>query len=186
MPAVACPHCSQKLKAPDGSEGKRVRCPACKKPFEVNVRLDDLEVVPDPQARQEAQPPHQDDDDRPSRRDDDDNDRPSKRRRRRDDDDDRPSRRRQDDDDDDRDDYDRDRPSKSRRRRDDDDDRRPSKSGYRCPYCKTTTPPVFRSQVSVVGWIVFVILLVTTCILCFIGLLIKEDVRVCPECNGKV
>src|SRR5947209_15727172 len=33
--AVACPACGKKLKAPDGSAGKRVKCPHCGDPFTV-------------------------------------------------------------------------------------------------------------------------------------------------------
>jgi RNA polymerase subunit RPABC4/transcription elongation factor Spt4 len=58
-------------------------------------------------------------------------------------------------------------------------------AGYRCPRCGTQNMPYITRQVSTAGWITFSVLLVTTFIFFWIGLLIKEDVRVCPVCNYK-
>lgn len=59
--------------------------------------------------------------------------------------------------------------------------------GYRCPRCASQTPPILSKRISAAGWIVFAVLLVMSMgILCWIGLLFKEDVRVCPVCNLKI
>ena len=58
--------------------------------------------------------------------------------------------------------------------------------GYRCPRCQTNAMPIISRQISTAGWITFGVLLVFTLIFFWIGLLIKEDVRVCPVCNLKV
>lgn len=56
-------------------------------------------------------------------------------------------------------------------------------SGFCCPYCQTTRPPVWKTEVSQIGWIVFAILLVTTCVFCFVGLFIRDKYRVCSQCK---
>jgi DNA-directed RNA polymerase subunit RPC12/RpoP len=58
-----------------------------------------------------------------------------------------------------------------------------SSAGFCCPYCQTNRPPVWKSEVSQIGWIVFAILLVTTCFLCFVGFFIRDKYRVCSQCN---
>ncbi len=55
--------------------------------------------------------------------------------------------------------------------------------GYQCPRCGTQALPMVSRRVSTAGWITFAVLLVTTGIFFWIGLLIKEDVRVCPVCS---
>ena len=104
--------------------------------------------------------------------------------RRRDDDDleeERPTRRRRDEDDE----YDR--PNRSLRRRDADEEDRPRRPSFRCPYCKSDEVPVRKSQVSQAGWIVFILMLLFLCLpLCWIGLLIKEEYRVCADCGSKL
>ncbi len=57
---------------------------------------------------------------------------------------------------------------------------------YRCPYCQTTDPPIWKSEVSTVGWIVFAVLLVSTCFLCFIGLFIRDRYRICSRCRVRL
>ena len=57
---------------------------------------------------------------------------------------------------------------------------------YACPYCQTTDPPIWKSEVSTIGWIVFAVLLVTTCFLCFIGLFIRDRYRVCSRCKVRL
>ena len=59
-------------------------------------------------------------------------------------------------------------------------------AGYRCPRCGSQNPPITKRQISSAGWITFAVLLVMTGILFWIGLLIKEDVKVCPVCNYKI
>jgi RNA polymerase subunit RPABC4/transcription elongation factor Spt4 len=58
-------------------------------------------------------------------------------------------------------------------------------TGYRCPRCGSTNFPFVTKQVSTAGWITFAVLLVTTGIFFWIGLLIREDVRVCSNCGLK-
>jgi hypothetical protein len=98
MPIIDCPNCRGKLRFPEDSPPRRVKCPTCGHVFQSHAE-------PGPAVPAAPTPPAprgpRSDDDRPARR------------RYEDDDDDRRSRRRRDDDDDDR---------RSRRRRDRDDD----------------------------------------------------------------
>lgn len=73
-----------------------------------------------------------------------------------------------------------DRPRRSRRRRYEDDEQR---SGFRCPFCKSDYPPRVRSKISTAGWVLFVILLLGCFPICWVGLLITENYRVCDECG---
>ena len=57
-------------------------------------------------------------------------------------------------------------------------------ANYRCPNCGTTTLPITERRISTAGWIVFSLLLVFTFIFFWIGLLMKEDVSVCPVCRA--
>ena len=57
--------------------------------------------------------------------------------------------------------------------------------GYQCPRCASQAMPYVSRRVSTAGWITFAVLLVTTGIFFWIGLLIREDVRTCPVCNFK-
>ena len=57
--------------------------------------------------------------------------------------------------------------------------------GYRCPRCASQLLPKIERKISNAGWIVFSVLMVTFFPLFWIGLLIKEDVKVCPICNLK-
>lgn len=52
-----------------------------------------------------------------------------------------------------------------------------------CPYCQTTKAPRWKSEVSQVGWIVFGVLFMTTCVFCFIGLFIRRSYQVCSHCK---
>ena len=54
--------------------------------------------------------------------------------------------------------------------------------GFRCPYCQSNLPPEV-TNISTGGWITFVLLLFFCFPLCFIGLFIKEDYRVCRSCR---
>ncbi|MCW5958649.1 MAG: LITAF-like zinc ribbon domain-containing protein [Pyrinomonadaceae bacterium] len=58
--------------------------------------------------------------------------------------------------------------------------------GYRCPRCSSQLLPKIERKISNAGWVVFAALLVFVFPLFWIGLLIKEDVRVCPVCNLKI
>lgn len=55
--------------------------------------------------------------------------------------------------------------------------------GYHCPRCGTNALPILSRRVSTAGWITFAVLLVTTGVFFWIGLLIREDVRTCPVCT---
>lgn len=54
---------------------------------------------------------------------------------------------------------------------------------YSCPYCQTKSPPIWKSEVSTIGWIVFAVLLLTTCFGCVVGLFIRDKYRVCSQCK---
>jgi hypothetical protein len=60
-----------------------------------------------------------------------------------------------------------------------------ARSGYKCPRCGSHNPPIIDSRISVAGWVVFAIMIVTgICLpLCWIGLLMKEDYTICPMCR---
>ena len=57
---------------------------------------------------------------------------------------------------------------------------------YRCPNCGTTTLPITERRISTAGWITFSLLLVFTFIFFWIGLLMKENVSVCPVCRARL
>jgi DNA-directed RNA polymerase subunit RPC12/RpoP len=59
-------------------------------------------------------------------------------------------------------------------------------SSYRCPRCGTSFLPVMEKRVSTAGWVVFSALLVFTVIFFWIGLLMKENVAVCPVCKYRL
>jgi hypothetical protein len=62
---------------------------------------------------------------------------------------------------------------------------RPLMNTYHCTRCGSNHPPVMQRQISTAGWIVFAIILVTFFPLFWIGLLIKDNVMICPVCNFK-
>jgi len=57
-------------------------------------------------------------------------------------------------------------------------------ANYRCPNFGTTTLPIIERRISTAGWITFALLLVFTFIFFWIGLLMKQDVSVCPVCRA--
>src|SRR5687768_2905716 len=57
---------------------------------------------------------------------------------------------------------------------------------YRCPTCGTNYLPLVERRVSPAGWITFSLLLVFTLIFFWVGLLMKEDVAICPVCKRRV
>ncbi len=57
---------------------------------------------------------------------------------------------------------------------------------YRCPNCGTQYLPIVERRISTAGWITFSLLLVFTFIFFWIGLLMKENVSICPVCRTKV
>ncbi len=58
--------------------------------------------------------------------------------------------------------------------------------GYRCPHCGSNYPPIAEKRISTEGWIVFAALLVFCLPLFWIGLLMKEDLRICPVCRARL
>ncbi|MGI8640858.1 MAG: LITAF-like zinc ribbon domain-containing protein [Pyrinomonadaceae bacterium] len=58
--------------------------------------------------------------------------------------------------------------------------------GSHCPRCSAQLFPRYERKISTAGWIVFAVLLVVFFPLFWIGLLIKEDIRVCPVCNLRI
>jgi hypothetical protein len=56
-------------------------------------------------------------------------------------------------------------------------------ASFACPYCHTTARPLVRTKVSVEGWMVFAGLLLFFFPLCWLGLRMKENVRLCRECG---
>jgi hypothetical protein len=93
MPIIDCPNCRGKLRFPEDSPPRRVKCPTCG-----HVFLSHAEPVPAAPAPPEPHGPRSDDDDRRSRRryEDDDDERRSPRRRDDEEDDRRSGRRRRD------------------------------------------------------------------------------------------
>jgi ribosomal protein L40E len=57
---------------------------------------------------------------------------------------------------------------------------------FRCPYCQTNAAPVLATRISVGGWIVFAALIVACLPLCFLGLFIKEEYRMCSWCRASL
>ncbi|HQU83859.1 MAG TPA: LITAF-like zinc ribbon domain-containing protein [Pyrinomonadaceae bacterium] len=59
--------------------------------------------------------------------------------------------------------------------------------GYHCPRCGTNYLPRIERRISTAGWIVFALLLIFSMgLFCWIGLLIKEEYRVCPICKLQI
>lgn len=59
-------------------------------------------------------------------------------------------------------------------------------ANYHCPRCGSSYLPVLDRRISTAGWVVFSCLLVFTVIFFWIGLLMKEDVAICPACRARV
>ncbi|MBY0525210.1 MAG: hypothetical protein K2R98_17520 [Gemmataceae bacterium] len=63
----------------------------------------------------------------------------------------------------------------------------PKQVGFHCPYCNTCKPPYTQRKVSTAGWIFFWVLLLFLCLpLCWIGLFMCEDQKVCSSCGIKL
>jgi RNA polymerase subunit RPABC4/transcription elongation factor Spt4 len=58
--------------------------------------------------------------------------------------------------------------------------------GYRCPNCQSAYPPVAEKRISTEGWVVFAALLIFCLPLFWIGLLMKEELRICPMCRARL
>ncbi|HEV2799377.1 MAG TPA: LITAF-like zinc ribbon domain-containing protein [Pyrinomonadaceae bacterium] len=57
---------------------------------------------------------------------------------------------------------------------------------FRCPHCQSTAPPIVAKRIGTAGWVVFFALLIACFPLCFIGLFIKEEYRMCSWCRGAI
>ncbi len=57
---------------------------------------------------------------------------------------------------------------------------------FHCPRCATTLMPRLERKISTGGWITFAALLIFFFPLFWIGLLIRENVRVCSVCNLRI
>ena len=57
---------------------------------------------------------------------------------------------------------------------------------YRCPACMSSYLPRLERKISTGGWITFALLLVFFFPLFWIGLLMKEEIQVCPTCSNRV
>ncbi len=55
-----------------------------------------------------------------------------------------------------------------------------------CPTCRSQFPTIVRRRIAPAGWVTFAVLCVFFLPLCWIGLLVKEDYRVCGRCGGRV
>jgi len=58
--------------------------------------------------------------------------------------------------------------------------------GYRCPRCASQLSPKVVRKISTAGWIVFAVLMVVFFPLFWVGLLIKEEVRICTVCKARI
>jgi DNA-directed RNA polymerase subunit RPC12/RpoP len=66
-------------------------------------------------------------------------------------------------------------------------ERKRYKSGsFKCPYCGSTYPPRVINQMSQAGLIVLIVLIFVCLPLFWIGLLMKEDIRICSDCGIKI
>lgn len=61
-----------------------------------------------------------------------------------------------------------------------------AQASYRCPYCGSHFLPRIERKISTAGWITFALLLVFFFPLFWIGLLIKENLAICPSCLRQV
>lgn len=64
--------------------------------------------------------------------------------------------------------------------------RRSYQSGFRCPFCDTDELPRATTRISTGGWVVFAVLLVFFFPLFWVGLLLKEENRVCRDCGVRL
>jgi hypothetical protein len=56
---------------------------------------------------------------------------------------------------------------------------------FTCPNCLSQFPPRIERRISTTGWIIFAVLMVVFFPLFWIGLLMKEEVKVCAVCNAR-
>ena len=56
---------------------------------------------------------------------------------------------------------------------------------YSCPMCASRRLPKVTREISTEGWVIFAVLLTFCFPLFWIGLMIKKNVEMCPDCNFK-
>ena len=54
-----------------------------------------------------------------------------------------------------------------------------------CPFCRYQGAPVVTSKTATGGWVMFVVLLLMCFPVCWLGLLIREQYRKCPQCQSR-
>lgn len=62
----------------------------------------------------------------------------------------------------------------------------PAVAGYRCPRCGAAYLPIVEKRVSSEGWLILVLMLFFCFPLFWIGLLMKQEYRVCPVCHANL
>ena len=62
----------------------------------------------------------------------------------------------------------------------------PAIAGYRCPRCGAAYLPIVEKRVSSEGWLILVLMLFFCFPLFWIGLLMKQEYRVCPVCHANL
>lgn len=65
---------------------------------------------------------------------------------------------------------------------------RRERTGFRCPFCQTREAPTVERKTTSVGWGLFwlLVLSVAGILVCWVGLLIKEETRRCSSCGIKL
>lgn len=61
----------------------------------------------------------------------------------------------------------------------------PQPGQWRCPFCGYVGQPSYGEKTSGAGWAIFVVLLLLCFCLCWLGLLIRERYRYCPNCGQR-
>lgn len=160
MPITAtCASCGIKVRAPDEAAGKMAHCPKCKAQIRIPTVISMISIDSQAPYVEVVSP-----DPRPSRR-------PAyepENENRIDDYDPPPARSSR----------------RARRSRHDDEN---DEVGFVCPFCSIRRPPRVETKISVGGWIVFVVLLLFLCWpICWVGLLMKDEYRVCSGCGVRL
>lgn len=165
-----CPNCNRLLETPDGTSGAKFACPICGQRMEVPTPRPGgktlLGTLPDddPATPLSTAPliPY-------SPREEPVYDEPRRERVRRG-----------------RDDYDDDFEERGRGRRRSRRSRIERRDGFECPFCGSDEFPRVKNEVSTAGWVVFIILILFCTPLCWIGILITEEKRLCRDCGMKL
>lgn len=62
----------------------------------------------------------------------------------------------------------------------------PTQRSFQCQFCGTTQPPIAQSEVSTLGWVVVVLLAITTGCLFWLGFFIRKQYTLCSKCNNRL